>query len=135
MTCQMKPTFIPLIRWCQWVKVNLLQILQVPLIKSMVCLTIILLYKCHITFHIRCKEGFKWAHGRTPGFPSMERLGVGVKKFMHDMFVLIISIFETPCLGTNIVFNKMRSLHITMRWNHIDIHFCTKGLVQCNMYK
>ena len=90
------------------------------------------LCKCHTTFHIRCNnKDFKWAHGKTLDFSSMERLWVGVKKFMHDMFVLTMSTIETPCLGMSIVFNKMWSLHLIMWWNHIDLHFGTKDY--CNV--
>ena len=46
---------------------------------------------------------------------------------MHDMFVLTISIIN--------LFNKSGSLRLTMRWNHNDIHFGTKGLLLCNIHK
>ena len=93
-------------------------------------ITIILLCKCHTTFHIRCNnKDFKWAHGKTLDFPSMESLWVGVNKFMHGMFVM--STIETPCSGMIIVFNKMWSLHLIMWWNHIDLHFGTKDY--CNV--
>ena len=78
-------------------------------------LTILFLHKCDTTFHIRCKKDFKRAHGRDKGFPSMERLWVGLKKFMHDIFLLIISLIENPCFGMNIIFNNMESFHLTMR--------------------
>ena len=65
----------------------------------------------------------------------MDRLWVALKKFMHVMFVLTSNIIETPYVGTNIVFNKIESLHLTMRWNHINLHFGTKGQLQYNMYK
>ena len=99
--------------------------------KSMKGITILFLHKCHITFHIRCNKDFKWAHRKTLDFLSMDRLWVGVKKFMHDMFVFTISTIETPWPGMNIVFNKMRSFHLTMWWNHIDLYFGTKDY--CNV--
>ena len=43
------------------------------------------------------------------------------------MFVLTISIIN--------LFNKSGSLRLTMRWNHNDIHFGTKGLLLCNIHK
>ena len=41
----------------------------------------------------------------------MERLWVGVNRFMHGMFKVTINIIGTPCLDMNIVFIKMRFLH------------------------
>ena len=69
------------------------------------------LCKYHTTFHITCNKDFKQAYGKTSSFLSMEKLWVGVKKFIHDMFELAISIIEASCLGMNTVFNKMESLH------------------------
>ena len=124
MTRQMKPTFMVLM---QWVMVSLLQIFQVPLMESMKDITILLLHKCRTTFHMRCNnKSFKWTHGKTLDFPSMDKLWVGLKKFMHDMFVLTINTIETPCPSMNIVFNRMDSLHLTIWWNHIDLHFGIK---------
>ena len=130
----MKSTFMPLI---QWVMLNLLQIFQVPLIKSMKGITILLLHKCCTTFHIRCNnKDFKRAHGKTLDFPSMDRLWAELKKFMHDIFVLTINTIETLCLGMNIVFNNMSSLYLTIWWNHIDLHFDIKDYcnVMCIMF-
>ena len=130
----MKPTFMPLM---QWVMVNLFQIFQVPLMKSMKGITILLPHKCRTTFHIRCNnKDFKQAHGKTLDFPSIERLWVGLKKFMHGMFILTINTIETPCLGMNIVFNNMSSLHLTIWWNYIDLHFDIKDYcnVMCIMF-
>ena len=98
----------------------LLQIFHVQLMKNMKWLTILILCKCHTTFHITCNKDFKRAYGRTSSFLSMEKLWVGVKKFIHDMFKLTISIIEAPCLGMNIVFNKMRSLQQILQWSHIN---------------
>ena len=67
----------------------------------------------HISYQMQ-QEGFQTSTWITLSFPSMERLWVGVKKFLHDIFVLTISIIETLCLGMNIVFNKMKSFHLTM---------------------
>ena len=81
-------------------------------------------------------KSFKWAHGKTLDFLSMDRLWVRLKKFMHGMFVLTINTIETPCPGMNIVFNRMDSLHLTIWWNHIDLHFDIKDYynVICIMF-
>ena len=63
----------------------------------------------------------------------MERLWVGVKTFMHDMFDLIINIIGTPCLGMSIVLNKRESLRQMLQLRHIDIHFGLKRPLQCNL--
>ncbi|RVW73283.1 hypothetical protein CK203_050367 [Vitis vinifera] len=60
------------------------------------------------------QQGFQRAHGKTLDFLSMDKLLVGLKKFMHGMFVHTINTIETPCPGMNIVFNKMGSLHLTI---------------------
>ena len=126
---QTKPTFMPLM---QWVMVSFLKFFQVPLMKSMKGITILLPHKCHTSFHISYNnKDFKRAYGKTLDFPSMDRLSIGLKKFMHGMFVHTINTIETPCPGMNIVFNKMGSLHLTIWWNHIDLHFGIKD--HCNV--
>ena len=134
MTRQMKPTFMVLM---QWVMVSLIQIFQVPLMESLKDITILLLHKCRTTFHIKCNnKDFKWAHGKTLDFLSMDRLWVRLKKFMHGMFVLTINTIETPCPSMNIVFNIIDSLHLTIWWNHIDLRFGIKDYynVICIMF-
>ena len=70
--------------------------------------------QCHSKFHIKCNKDFKRACGGTPSFLSMERLWVGVKTFIHDIFEFTINIIGAPCLGMNIVFIKMGPLHQIM---------------------
>ncbi|KAL6321740.1 hypothetical protein AAG906_031255 [Vitis piasezkii] len=60
------------------------------------------------------QQGFQTSTWENPDFLSMDKLLVGLKKFMHGMFVHTINTIETPCPGMNIVFNKMGSLHLTI---------------------
>ena len=52
---------------------------------------------------------------------------------MHGMSNYIINIIGIPCLGISIVFIKIGSLHQILQWNHIDLHFGFKSLLQCNL--
>ena len=60
------------------------------------------------------QQGFQMSMWVNPEFPIMERLWVGVNRFMYGMFEVTINIIGTPCLGMNIVFTKMVSLHHIM---------------------
>ena len=67
-------------------------------------------------FQIPCQmqQGFQMSMWMNPNFLSIEKLWVGVKTLMHGLFKVTINIIGPPCLGMNIVFIKMRSLHQIM---------------------